>query len=133
MNVRFIRRSFRRRLKLNHRFPSPLHSVQCLPGEHMGTGGFRIQLQDVTKLIQRARIVFRPQTALRQDMMQLDIARVRFRRRFQLPSRFRKSLRSVIAEAQQDARLLTIRIGAESTLEWRDRCLKMSLLELGQT
>jgi len=98
----------------------------------MGCNRVRILLQDLTKLVQRAGIVLRPQAALGQHLAKFGVGRIGSCRDPQVLGCFRKPLRTVVAHAQQCARLQAIRVGSHGGAEWGDRRAKIPLFKLRQ-
>src|SRR5215475_5274033 len=99
----------------------------------MGGGGIGISFQNLAEFLQSAGILFCPQAALRQPVVQLDVPWVRQGRDGQMFGGVRKLLLSVIADSQQSASLEIFWLRGECFLKGPDRCPKVSLLELAQS
>jgi len=95
-------------------------------------GGVRILLQDFAELFLSAGKFFGPETALRENAVQLHVRRLVLRSEAKFFDGFGELAGAVVADAEESAGLLAGRIGGEGGLKWRDRGPEVALLELGE-
>ena len=76
MNVGQARGDLGGRLELLDGFLNSTQAIKGLASENVRFGGIRIVQQEESKLFESAGIVLRPQTALRQDLVQLRVLRL---------------------------------------------------------
>ncbi len=92
-------------------FGRSAQAVERFSIKNVGGRGIRVLLQQLTKFFQRARIILRPQAALREQTMQFRVPGIGLRCGFQILDGFRILLVAVVAQAQEGARLRIGRVG----------------------
>src|SRR5581483_3234301 len=120
-------------LEFGNRFVRSAQAIERFTAQNVRSRRVWILTEDFAKLFLCAGIVLAVKAALRQYPSKLHILRISRYYWFKVCDCLRKVRCAVVAHAQKGADLKARRICLQRSLERRDRCSEVALLEFGQS